>query len=128
MPILKIRILNLKIQISNFSRKMGCSSNSGLHLYRMFPTVFDRIPDNKLCHWKSSIYGSKYYFGCCWFFKALLRRSMSSPFPVYHCSSEPIQSFILLCMFKCFHFLPPMITFSTRTTSQRGLTFREYVN
>lgn len=43
MPVLKLRILNLKIQLVNFSRKMDCPSNSGLHFYFMLPILLKKF-------------------------------------------------------------------------------------
>lgn len=121
MPILKIRILNLKIQIATFSRKMDCSSNPGLHFYCMPPILLNKIPDNKVCYWESSIYGSQYYFGCCCFYMALHLLFTTVPQSLFSHLAYP-------SVFKCFHFQLSVITFSIRTASQRGFSFREYVN
>ena len=43
MPVLKLRILNLKIQLANFSRKIDCSRNSGLHYYFMLPILLKKF-------------------------------------------------------------------------------------
>lgn len=105
MPVLKLRILNLKIQLANFSRKMDCSSISGLHFYFMFPILLSKIPNSKVCHWESSIYRSPHYFECSCFLYGPNKERHEPPHLLFTTVFQNLFSHLgYLSVYKYFHF------------------------
>lgn len=86
------KILNLKIQISNFSWKMDSPTILAC-MYCMSSKLVNKIPDNEV--WYSiCVYKNSYYFGCCYFRMVNVKGSQSSPSPVYSSLfTWPSQSF-----------------------------------